>query len=236
MWGRSAICLWIWACAGALAFQPEPAMLRKVFEEALARREREYGHADARTAQAARDLGLFLCRTGDGPSARWAMADAVRIDELALGANAPQTLEDAATLASVSPPVEAEPLLRRAAGSPDPVVAGPALTSLAEIRRAAGDRAGAAALLRQAVGKAEAVDGKDGMTVALVLNALAPLVDPKEGVGLLQRALAIDREKLGPADVQTLRDVRNLASLLRATGRPAEAASLERQFHVAPAR
>lgn len=226
----------IWASAGALAFQPDPAMLRKVFEEALSRREREYGIADARTAQAARDLGLFLCRTGDAPSARSAMANAVRIDEKALGANAPQTLDDAATLASVSPRAEAEPLLRRAAGSPDPTVAGPALTSLAEMRRAAGDRAGAATLLRRAVEKAEAIDGKDGATVALILNALVQVVEPKEGVGLLQRALAIDQRKLGRNDARTLRDVRKLAGLLRATGRAAEAASLERQFNVATPR
>jgi hypothetical protein len=201
-----------------------------MFEESLSRRERDYGEADARTAQAARDLGLYLCRSGDGPSARRAMSNAVRIDEKALGASAPQTLEDAATLASVSPRAEAEPLFRRAAESPDPMVAGPALTSLAEIRKAVGDRAAAAALLRRAVEKAEAVDGKDGSTVALILSALALVVEPGEATGLMQRALAIDRQKLEPQSAQTLRDVRELASLLRQTGRAAEAAQLEREF------
>jgi hypothetical protein len=104
------------------------------------------------------------------------------------------------------------------------------------MRKTAGDRAGAATLLRQAVEKAESVDGKDGLTVALVLNALALVVEPKEALGLLQRALAIDQQKLGRNDAQTLRDVRKLASLLRATGRVADAASLERQFNVAPSR
>jgi tetratricopeptide (TPR) repeat protein len=235
MWSRSPVCLWIWAAAGALAFQPDTAMLRRTFEEALSRRERDYGDADARTAQAARDLGLFLCRAGDGPSARRAMANAVRIDEKALGASGPQTLEDAATLASVSPRAEAEPLLRRAAESSDPTVAGPALTSLAEMRKAAGDRAGAAALLRRALEKAQAVDGKEGPTAALILNALALVVEPKEAIALLQRALAIDRQELGRQSAPTLRDVRKLASLLRAAGRATEAAQLEREFMVSAA-
>jgi hypothetical protein len=94
-------------------------------------------------------------------------------------------LEDVAVLASVSPRVEAEPLLRRAAESTDPMVAGPALTSVAEMRKAAGDRAGAAALLRRAVEKAESVDGKDGLTVALILNALSLVVEPKDAIVLL---------------------------------------------------
>jgi len=233
---KSPVCLWIWAAAAALAFQPDPAMLRKMFEESLARRETSYGDADARTAQAARDLGLFLFRAGDTPAARRAMTNAVRLDERALGAKAPQTLEDAATLASVSPPADAEPLLRRAMESPDPMVAGPALTSLAEIRKAAGDRAGAAALLRRALEKVELVDGKDGLTTALVLNALALVTLPNESVPLLQRALAIHRQQLGPQSAQTIGDVRRLAGLLRATGRAPEASQLEHEFRIAAAR
>ena len=234
MRGTAAIFLWISAATAAPAFQPDTAMLRQLYQEALSRRQIEYGSADARTAQAARDLGLFLCNAGDKPGARRAMAEAVRIDEKALGAAAPETLEDVATLASVSPPAEAEPLLRRAAESPDATVAGPALTSLAEIRKAAGDRTGAAALLRRALEKAQVADGKDGLTVALILNMLAAVVEPKEGVLLLSRALAIDKAALGPSHPQTLRDVRKLSSLLRETGRTSEATQLERQFKTGP--
>ncbi|MGD0870466.1 MAG: tetratricopeptide repeat protein [Bryobacteraceae bacterium] len=234
MRGPAAILLWIAAAATAPAFQPDTAMLRRLYEEALGRRQREYGSADARTAQAARDLGLFLYSAGDKPGTRRAMADVVRIDENAFGAAAPQTLEDVATLASVSAPAEAEPLLRRAIESPDATVAGPALTSLAELRKATGDRAGAAALFRRALGKAEIVDGKDGPTVALVLNMLALVVEPKEGVLLLSRALEIDKAALGPSHPQTLRDVRKLASFLRETGRTSEARQLEQQFKAGP--
>ncbi len=234
---RIRVCL-VCACAAsvALAFQPDPVALRKLFEDALARRQQAYGDTDARTAQAARDLGLFLCRSTDKASARRAMASAVHLDEKSLGPNAPQTLEDIATLASVSPRAEAEPLLRRAAESPDPTIAGPALTSLAAMRKAAGDSASAAALLRRAVEKAETVDGKDSVTVALVLNVLAQVVPPKEALPLLQRALAIEEQQLGPQNPQTLQDARKLASLLRSEGQPDDAARLERQFKISPSR
>ena len=122
-------------------------------------------------------------------------------------------------------------LLRRAAESPDPIVAGSALTSLAEFRKAAGDAASAAALLRRALEKADAVE-KDGPTVALILNLLAQVAPQKEAIAMLQRALSIDERKLGRENAQTLQDVRRLAILLRAGGQAAEAAKLERQFRI----
>jgi hypothetical protein len=216
----------------AWAFQPDPAALRKLYEDALSRRQQQYGDSDARTAQAARDLGLFLCRTADAAAARRAMLNAVHLDERALGVSAPQTLEDVAALASVSPRTEAVPLLRRAAESPDPTVAGPALTTLAGMRKAAGDLASAATLFRRAVEKAEAAEGKNSPTVALILNLLIPLTPPKDAVALQQRALSIDQQTLGPRHPQTLKDVRQLAALLRATGRTSDAAALEQQFPV----
>ena len=41
-----------------LAWQPDPALLGQLYEEALERKKREYGASDIRTAPAARDLGL----------------------------------------------------------------------------------------------------------------------------------------------------------------------------------
>jgi tetratricopeptide (TPR) repeat protein len=218
------------------AFQPDIGMIRRLFEESLARKEREYGGADPRTAQAARDLGNFLLALHDAPAARVALAEAVRMDEATFGAGASQTLADVAALASVSPPTEAQTLLRRSAESPDPMVAGPALTSLAALRRAAGDRAGAAAALARALEKAELAGGKDSLTVALVLSELVAVVDAKDAVPLLERALTIDQRTLGPGDAQTLQTVRRLAALLRQTGRASRAAELEQQFKGAGAR
>jgi hypothetical protein len=210
--------LWL-AIIAALAFQPDTAMLRRVYEEALARRQKEYGAEDARTAQAARDLGLFLERNGDKAGARKALAEAVRMDERALGAAAPQTLEDVAVLASVSLAAEVEPLLRRVAESPDPSVAGPALSTLSQMRRAAGDRPGAAKYLRRSIEKAEAIEGREGPTVLLLVKLLVPLVDPAESVQLMERAVAIDQKILGPNHPQTLADARTLTALRRRIGR-----------------
>ena len=102
-----------------------------------------------------------------------------------------------ASLAAVSPSVQAEPLLRRAAESTDPQIAGPALSSLADIRKAAGDRVGAAVYLRIALDRAEAADGKDGAIVALILSSLAMDVGPAQGAAYLERAVNINRSKLG---------------------------------------
>ena len=214
------------ALLASLLFQPDPDMLRRLYEEALVRRQQEYGVSDPRTAQAARDLGLFLQRAGDKAAARKALGEALRIDEIILGATAVQTLEDADTLASVSPPADAERLLRRAAESPDALVAGPALTTLADLRKAVGDRSGAALFLRRALAKAEAVDAGDGPTVAHVLNSLALLVEPKEGVVLLNRALGIDRRNLGEHHLETATTEISLSRLLLSIGRTADAVQI----------
>jgi tetratricopeptide (TPR) repeat protein len=214
----------------ALAFQPDKTMLRQMFEESLKRRTQEFGRNDARTAQACRDLGLFLQRNGDTAAARRVLTDTVAIDDATLGKTATQTLEDVSALAAVSPPAAAAPLLARAAESSDATISGPALTSLAGMRKAAGDRAGAAALLRRAVQKAEIVEGKSSPTVALILNMLALVTEPKEAIESLRRALSIDQQALGPRDPQTIREIRQLAALLRQTGKLTEAADLEKSL------
>jgi tetratricopeptide (TPR) repeat protein len=210
------------------AFQPDRAMLRQIFEEALRRRTQEFGRDDAHTAQASRDLGLFLQRSGDAVGARRVLAETVAIDETVFGKSAAQTLEDVSALAAISPPLLAEPLLRRAVESPDASVAGPALSSLADLRTAAGDRAGAAAYLRRALEKAEAVDGKDGTIAALLLNALAGVVEANEGVAYLERALRIDRVQLGEQDPSTILTEVNLSKLLLAAGRVEDALGMAR--------
>src|SRR5947207_4668884 len=125
----------------ALALQPAPAMLRGLFEQELARRKQESSDFDPRTAQAARDLGMFLSMQGDAASAQHALAEAVRIDEKAFGPMASQTIADVVELASVSPAVQAEPLWRRAAGGPDAAVAARALGNLGQMRANSGEAA-----------------------------------------------------------------------------------------------
>jgi tetratricopeptide (TPR) repeat protein len=222
------ISIWLLPAAPVRAFQPDRTVLRQMFEESLKRRKQEFGQNDSHTAQAARDLGLFLQRNGDAAAARRALTETVAIDEAVFGKTASETLEDVSALAAVSPPALAVPLLRRAAESSDPGVAGPALSSLADLRTAAGDRAGAAAYLRLALEKAEAVDEKDGVIVALILNTLALDVEPKVGVAFLERALRIDRVKLGERDEGTILTEVNLSRVLLAAGRVDDALGMAR--------
>jgi tetratricopeptide (TPR) repeat protein len=208
----------------AFAFQPDPAMLRGVYEEALARRQEQHGVFDPRTAQAARDLGMFLSRQGKNTDARNILDQVVRIDEKVFGANAPQTLADVAELAAVSPAVQAEPLWKRASETPNAGVAARAFAELGKLHALAADRAGAASLYRRAIARQEA--GADNASLALNLNALAKLVDPTEAIPLLDRALALDRRTLGVRHAETATTEANLAGLLADTPRNEEAIRL----------
>jgi hypothetical protein len=46
---RATLLFWIFSLA-APAFQPDLVILRRLFEESLAKRQREFGSADPRTA------------------------------------------------------------------------------------------------------------------------------------------------------------------------------------------
>ena len=210
----------------ALALQPDPAMLREVFEEGLTRRQQQYGTFDARTAEAARNLGLFLGRQGERSDARNILDQVVRIDEKVFGPNAPQTLADVAELANVSPSQDAEPLWRRAAETNDANVAARAFAALGKLHTQAGDRTGAAMFYRRALAKEEAAGRKDSADAALYLNALAKSVDTAEAISLLERALGIDRRILGPGHPETATTEGNLAGLLVDTPRNEEAIRL----------
>jgi tetratricopeptide (TPR) repeat protein len=191
----------------ALSPQPDAAVLRRIFEDALTRRERNYGMEDARTAQAARDLGMFLAREGETRIAQTALAEALRIDEKVFGPTAGQTLSDAAELAGNLPAPQALPLWQRAAEAGDPAIA---VRALMVLGRASND----ATYYRRAVARQEAATGPASEPVAGCLNALAQLVDRSEGIPLLQRALAIDRRALGPRHPETATTEANLAGML----------------------
>ena len=199
--------------------QPDPLVLRRLFEEALARRERQYGSADARTARAARDLGIFLEREGDVAGAQVALGRAVKIDEAALGEAAPQTIADVAELAAVSPAGQAEALWQRASGAADPTVAVRALMALGVARKGSE----AAGYFRKALARQQAATGDASAPVALCLNALAQVVELPEGIALMQRAVAIDRKILGARHPETATLEATLAGKLVHAGRFDEA-------------
>ena len=198
----------------ALAFQVDSTVLRRLYEDNFSRRQ---------DAQSARDLAGFLEREGDLAAARSAFAQALRLDAAALGSNAAQTLLDAAQVAQLSPPQEAEPLWRSVSESADPALAARGLAALAGLRIAADDKVGAVKLLRKAVAREESAGGKESAGVAVRLNALAPLLAPAEGVPLLERALAIDRKLLGSEHPETATTLANLAGLYLDAGRVDEA-------------
>lgn len=206
------------------ASQPSPEMLRRPFEEEWRRSKQEYGADDARTAQAARDLGLFLLGQSDASGARVALAETVRIDEKALGPTAAQTLADVSELARVSAPQQAEPLWQRAAASPDAKVAARALAFLGQLREIAGDSADAAKFYRRALAKEEQSSGPESAQVAIRLNALSRLVDLPEAIALLDHAVAISRRRLGDNHAETATLELSLAGLLLKAGQPDQAA------------
>jgi Tfp pilus assembly protein PilF len=211
------------------ASQPSPEMLRRLFEEERERNKEAHGSDDARTAQAARDLGLFLLRQGDASAARDALGETVRIDEKAFGPSAAQTLADITDLGRVSAPQEAEPLWERAAGSPDAKVAARALAFLGQSREIAGDSSRAAKFYRRALAKEEQSSGKESLEVAIRLNALSRVVDVAEGISFLDQAVAISRLRLGDRHAETASLELSLAGLLLKAGRSHEAEQSSRQ-------
>jgi tetratricopeptide (TPR) repeat protein len=193
-------------------------MLRPLFEEELARVSARYGPTGVQTAQAARDLGLFLARQGDMPAARAALSQAVRADESAFGPSASQTLVDVAELAAISEAAQAALLWRRAAVFADAATAARALSALGDLRAGAGDRAGAIQYYRRALEREEAVAGGNELRVAARLNTLAILLDWRAAVPLLERAHRIVAGRVGRRRIETASIQINLATRLLAAG------------------
>jgi tetratricopeptide (TPR) repeat protein len=205
------------------AWQPDPAMLGKLFEQAFERNKQEYGASDARTIQSARDLGLFLSKHGAAADARKVFLELVSLDEKTLGASSKQALADVASLANVSPSAAAEPLWRRASESPDFAVAARAFAALGQLRESAGDPSGAAAFYRQAldgeelaIGQATSIPEKARLAILAggVAQVFAQVVEPPVGIAALRRALAIERSVLGPRHPETATTQANLAGVL----------------------
>lgn len=217
--------------ATVLAFQPDAQMLRKVYEDHVTRCEREFGPSDSRTAQAARDLAFYLKEAGDNKAAVTAFSKALRIDQANLGPDARQSLAGLIALASVSPPAESEVLLRRALASKamNSQLAVPALSTLGDLRFAAGDRKGAAVSWRLALQHAELVNGKDSDAVAKILYSLSQVVEAKEACDLLERAMNIALQSWGERHPETATCEINLANALLKAGRQADAVERARQ-------
>jgi len=209
----------------AFAFQPDPAILRNAYTDALLRCERDFGAKDTRTAAAARDLGFFLKEKGDLKGARPAFARALQVDEANFGSGARQTLAGMIALASVSPSADAETLLRRVIAAPslNSPLAVLALSQLGDLRQAAGDKTGAAAYWRRGLQQAETAFGRESTEARNILNSLAQVVNAGESVELMERALLAARHSLGDGHPETATCEVNLAQALLRAGRNREA-------------
>ncbi len=192
--------------AGALLLQVDTGMLGGLYAQEFERHP---------TAQAARDLGMFLRRHGDSAGARNALKEALRLDDASAS---PQALDDAFELALASPGSEAAPLLTRAAASKDPRLAARALETLGHLRDIFGDKPAAVECYRRALTLQEN---------AATLEALAADLDPAAAVPLLERALALNRA-LGLRHPQVATTEANLSGALLNAGRTDDAIRLAR--------
>ena len=206
-----------------VAWQPDTAMLGQLYREAFERKKQQYGLSDTRTVQAARDLGLFLSKHGAAASAQQVFTEVVRLDEIALGPDAKQTLADVASLANVSARRQADALWQRAAKSSELKVAARAFAALGQLREAAGDQVSAAGYYRQALANEEAALGQvitagEKADLAILLSGVAQvlgqIVDATEGIAVLRRSFAINRSLLGPRHPETATVEANLAGVL----------------------
>ena len=143
----------------------------------------------------------------------------MRIDEELFGAGAAQTLADVAEIAALSPARQAEGLWLRAAASSDAAVSIRARMSLGALRAAVGDRAGAAAEYRKALARDEEAAGKDSPAAPSILSSLAEVVETRDSIALLERALAVGRATQGAHHPANAAIEATLAGKLLAVGR-----------------
>ena len=213
---------------GASPPPADPSSLIPVFEDMLARREKELSPADRRIARGAADLGGFFQALGRPAAAEAPLRKALSLDR----ANAdPQAHADAELLASnlmaLRKPEEAVPLFDSCARGSLPDVAAKCLANLGAL-----DEARSKNYYQEAIRKREEASGKDDPKVAGLLNdlglAFSREKDYKSAEPLFRRALAIQQKAFGPGHPTAAATMNNLGSLLQSAGRPLEAERYER--------
>src|SRR5581483_9816123 len=213
---------------GPLLPPADPSRLRPLFEQALARREKELGPGHRKTARSAADLGLLLKSIGDAAAAEAPLRKALAIDQKnsdpALSADQENL---AAVLASLGRQPEAIGLFRLCAGASDGRVAARCLSSLAIL-----DPERAESYYQDALKAEETASGVGHPRVALLLNdfALAMRQNKKDRLAepLFRRALAIAEKSFGPESLSAAPVLINLGNLLQGAGQLDEAERLER--------
>jgi tetratricopeptide (TPR) repeat protein len=213
---------------GTLLPPADPSRLRPLFEQVLARRERELGQRHPKTARSAADLGLLLKSIGQPTAAEAPLRKALAIDQANSDPALPADQENlAAVLVSSGHQDEAIGLFRLCAGASEGQVAARCLSSLAIL-----DAARAESYYRDALKAEESASGADHPRVAMLLNdlglALRQNQQDRLAESLFRRALGIEDKSFGPGSLNAAPMMINLGNLLQGAGQLDEAERLER--------
>ena len=209
-------------CIALLLWQPDRAMLGKLYEEALERKKQQYGASDTRTMQAARDLGLFLSKHGAAEGARKVFAEVVRLDESTLGRPPRKRSRMWRRSPMYPPPHRPNPSgVARQAVPTSPWRRGP-LPPWGNCVRPPGTRPALPRFTRRHCRNRSwrcarpPLDEKARLAILIggVAQVLGQIAEPAEGIAALRRSLAIDRSVLGPRHPETGTTQANLAGVL----------------------
>lgn len=194
-------------------FQPvDPANFAELHRQRIARAIEQHGPASEQVRIAHRDLGRFWLRQGNPAEAEpW----------LRLAAD---TLPLAESLDAQQKRAEARTAFQEAAKSPDPLIAAPALSWLAEDAESAGDLKKSIALHRAAITKQSTAPRRTAL--AMALQADGQLTEAEQ---LFRQLIPEHRKRYGNTHPEVATALNNLATLLIAKEKFAEAEILERE-------
>lgn len=207
----------------------DPATLRPLFDEALARARAQKGPRSSDVARSASLSGAFLEDVGDAAAAQKPLLEALSIDRANGSLRAAEdAMELGRALQAGGNVHEAIARFHEAARGGDARVVAQSYAALAKL-----EPGNAAADYANAVAAQESASGKDSPQVAGLLSNLALAVAAKSDFAraeaLLRRALRIQNRAYGPGRLQSAVSMNNLATVLRREGRLAEAEALERE-------
>lgn len=221
----------VFSCLVAIGLgaQLDPKALVPLYQRALAAQEKQVGPDHPKVARSASDLGVYLRNIGDREAAAEHLARALKIDAKTFPASDPLVAQDLENLASVAPAEHALPLYRKAAECSDAGISARNWGKTGDLLAARGDKTTAVDAYRQALAKEEAASGAAHPRIAVRLNDLAQVLEPKAAESVVRRALAIETKSLGVQNPATAITMNNLANVLLGLRKLGEAETLARQ-------
>jgi tetratricopeptide (TPR) repeat protein len=214
---------------GAFALQLDPGALVPLYRQRLAEHERQFGADHPKVARSASDLGLYLRNIGEREAAAVYLKQALEIDSKNMDPSSKVVAEDLENLASVSPPEQALTLHQKAALCADASISARNWSKVGDMAASQGDRGAAVTAYRNALAKEEAASGRNHPRIAVRLNDLAQVLEPRAAEAIVRRALAIETKSLGTQNPATAITMNNLANVLLGLRKLAEAEMMARQ-------